>query len=76
MCAAPQSPNTHPLRVLRLARGLSLRGLARASGVSYRKISLLEHGLYPTPEELVRLSEALKCDAAELIATSEDRRRG
>jgi transcriptional regulator with XRE-family HTH domain len=53
------SAHFHPLRLVRLSRGLSLRALGAASNVNYSRISLIEHGLEPSDDELSRLAAAL-----------------
>ena len=49
----------HPLRRLRDAKGLSLRKLAARTHIHYTKLSHLEHGREPRPDELRRLARAL-----------------
>lgn len=47
------------LRLMRLARRLSQEALGQKIGVSQERISLLERGLKPTPEEEKKLLEVL-----------------
>lgn len=47
---------------------MSQRELALASGIGLRTLIRYEHGeRYPTTDVLVRLADAIGCDAAELI---------
>ena len=57
-------PKPHPgpvVRLLRLASGLSLRGLARELGVSATYMCQVEtgHGAAPSPERLRQVAQAL-----------------
>ena len=56
------------VRKLREAAGLTVRGLARASGVDATGISRLERGEYesPEPRTLARLAAALGVDVGDL----------
>lgn len=47
------------IRLMRLARHLSQEALGRKVGVSQERISLLERGVKPTPEEERKLLDAL-----------------
>jgi transcriptional regulator with XRE-family HTH domain len=55
------SPSDHPLRRARQQAGYSLRSLGRVSRVHYSRISLIEHGLLPREDELLRLAGVLGC---------------
>jgi transcriptional regulator with XRE-family HTH domain len=61
-------PALTPLRADRLRRALTLAELARASGLSSFRLSIIERGLDDaTPDELARLQRAL-----ESLAPSQD----
>ena len=53
---APQTP----LRQIRLAAGLSLREVARRSGVNPGRLSIIERGVSPSPEEAAKILAALR----------------
>jgi len=58
----------NPIRTQRRAVEMSQRELALASGIGLRTLIRYEHGeRYPTTDVLVRLADAIGCDAAELI---------
>ena len=52
---APQTP----LRQIRLAAGLTLREVARRSGVNPGRLSIIERGVPPTPDEATAILAAL-----------------
>ncbi len=61
-------PVVHPLRVLREARGLSQRDLARRVGMSHKTLSRLEADRHrPRPETLRRLAVALDVSPSILL---------
>lgn len=55
---APQTP----LRQIRLAAGLTLREVARRSGVNPGRLSIIERGVPPTIEEASRILAALQVE--------------
>ena len=56
MSDAPQTP----LRQVRLAAGLSLSEVARRSGINKGRLSIIERGVPPTPDEAARILAALQ----------------
>lgn len=60
------------LKAQRMQRGLSLYGLAKASGVDRAAILRLERGEHeqPRPETLTRLADALGVNPADLYAAA------
>jgi len=63
----------HPIarRRLEAPRKLSLRGLAKLSGIHFTKLHHFEHGLAPSREELEAIARALGCSVDDLRPTSE-----
>lgn len=61
-------PLKNPIRKLRESRGLSLRELAQASDVDYRRICYAERGLELRGVELLGLARALGCTVSELVS--------
>ena len=62
---------TERIKELRLARGLSLRGLARHLGVTPPAIMIMERpGNYPSAEKLPAIAEALGCSIDDLFGRS------
>jgi transcriptional regulator with XRE-family HTH domain len=62
------------IRQLRLARGLSLRELARASSLSANALSLIERGISsPSVSTLYRVADGLSVSISGLFQTSETR---
>jgi len=57
------APHT-PLRQIRLAAGLTLREVARRSGVNPGRLSIIERGVPPTIEEASRILAALQVEVA------------
>jgi len=56
------------LRYWRLARGMTLRDLAKRSGVNHSAISLMERGKRrPHPGTVLRIAEALGVEPHELL---------
>ncbi|WP_458525962.1 helix-turn-helix domain-containing protein [Onishia taeanensis] len=56
------------LRALRKARGLTIAGMATASGISAASVSRIENGhISPTYEAIVSLARGLKVDVSELF---------
>jgi transcriptional regulator with XRE-family HTH domain len=53
------APNT-PLRQIRLAAGLSLREVERRTGINRGRLSIIERGVTPTPDESIRILAALQ----------------
>ena len=60
------------LRRFRKRKNLTLRRLARLTGINYQKIHHFEHGLQPREDELRRLAAALDCSPAELEEVRND----
>lgn len=54
-----EAPST-PLRQIRLAAGLSLRELERRSGINRGRLSIIERGVAPTPDESAAILAALR----------------
>jgi transcriptional regulator with XRE-family HTH domain len=67
MPAFTARPVDRTLARRRRAKGLTLRELARLSGINYIKVHYFEHGLEPRRDEVRRLADALGCTAAELL---------
>lgn len=60
-------------RELRRARGLTQRDVERATSIRRPNISRLEHGVHdPSLDIMRRVSEALGCTVADLVAGWED----
>ena len=58
----------HPLKAIRLKRGLSLRQLARLSGISWMTIWRIEQGkTEPTVATLRKLAQALNVAIVDLL---------
>ena len=55
MGSAPQTP----LRQVRIAAGLTLREVARRTGINPGRLSIIERGVSPTDDEARRIVEAL-----------------
>jgi transcriptional regulator with XRE-family HTH domain len=53
------SPTTYPLRQMRLAAGLTIRGLETRTGINRGRLSILERGVVPTAEEARKILTAL-----------------
>lgn len=53
------TPSTQPFRQLRRATGLSIRDLATRTGINRGRLSIIERGVMPTPEEAARIVAAL-----------------
>lgn len=51
--------NTQPFRQLRRASGLSIRKLSERTGINRGRLSIIERGVMPTPDEARRIVEAL-----------------
>lgn len=49
-----------PLRSLRDASGLSLRDLEKLTGINRGRLSIIERGVNPTPEESAKILAALR----------------
>ncbi len=60
-------PPLHPLREIRLRRGISQDRLAELSGLSQSRVSRLERGAAPEDDEAQRLAKALGVAAAVLF---------
>ncbi len=55
------APHT-PLRQIRLASGLSLRGLEKRTGINRGRLSIIERGVTPTDEEAAAILAALQVE--------------
>lgn len=53
------APRFSGWRALRLERGLSLRDLERQTGIHRGRLSVIERGLAPTPQEALRITAVL-----------------
>ncbi len=53
------TPTSQPFRQLRRASGVSLRALSTASGINRGRLSIIERGVMPTPDEARRIIQAL-----------------
>lgn len=60
-------PPLHPLREIRLRRGISQDRLAELSGLSQSRVSRLERGAAPEDDEAQRLAKVLGVAAAVLF---------
>lgn len=61
------TPSVHPLRARRDARRLSLRTLARLSGITYIKLHYYEHGLEIPTVHQIKLAQILHCEPSDLV---------
>ena len=55
---------TTPIRQIRLAAGLTLREVARRTGINPGRLSIIERGVSPTDDEAARILAALQKPAA------------
>lgn len=53
------------LRELRVRKNITQRQLAELVGTNQSRISLIEHGLHPTTEEVKKITRALGLDEDE-----------
>ena len=53
-----------PIRQIRIAAGLSLREVARRSGINPGRLSVIERGVSPTDDEAARILAALRQEPA------------
>lgn len=60
-------PPLHPLREIRLRRGISQDRLAELAGLSQSRVSRIERGAAPEDTEAQRLAEALGVTVAALF---------
>lgn len=51
--------STQPFRQLRRASGLSIRELSRRTDINRGRLSIIERGVMPTPDEAARIVAAL-----------------
>lgn len=49
----------HPIRRARLRAGLTLKRLGQQARIHFTKLSMIENGLEPRPDELARLAGVL-----------------
>ena len=49
----------HPFRQLRKATGITIRELEARTGINRGRLSIIERGVMPTPEEAARIVAAL-----------------
>ena len=61
--------NTQPFRQLRRASGLSIRALSERTGINRGRLSIIERGVLPTPDEARRIIEALSGPSGEQVAS-------
>jgi transcriptional regulator with XRE-family HTH domain len=47
-----------PLRSMRIASGLTIRQLERATGINRGRLSILERGVPPKPDEIGKITSA------------------
>ena len=52
-------PTTTPFRQLRRSSGLSIRVLSKLTGINRGRLSIIERGVMPTPDEARKIIEAL-----------------
>ena len=65
---SPRRTNTSPIARLRIERGLTQAQLAELVGVHKNIVYAWESGnFYPRGENLLKIADALNCDAKELI---------
>ena len=48
-----------PLRAMRLARGFTIRRMEELTGINRGRLSVLERGVQPSPEELTAIMAVL-----------------
>jgi transcriptional regulator with XRE-family HTH domain len=66
------SPPSRALRNVRMAQGLSLRGLSARTGLPYSTLSKLENGkMALTYDKIVRLAQALNVDIKDIVAAEQ-----
>ena len=53
---------TTPLRLWRTERGMSIRELERLTGINRGRLSIIERGITPTPDQLARILAVIKED--------------
>lgn len=53
------TPTSQPFRQLRRQSGLSIRVVAQRTGINRGRLSIIERGVMPTPDEARRIIEAL-----------------
>jgi len=53
------APHT-PLRQIRVAAGLSIKEVERRTGINRGRLSIIERGVPPTPEEAAKILAALR----------------
>ena len=53
------TPAAPPFRQLRRSSGLSIRVLSALTGINRGRLSIIERGVMPTPDEARRIVEAL-----------------
>ena len=51
--------HSQPFRQLRRSSGLSIRTLSALTGINRGRLSIIERGVMPTPDEARRIVEAL-----------------
>ena len=53
------TPTNQPFRQLRRSSGLSIRVVSKLTGINRGRLSIIERGVMPTPDEARRIVEAL-----------------
>lgn len=56
---------TQPFRQLRRGSGLSIRTLSDRTGINRGRLSIIERGVMPTPDEARRIIQALSGQAPD-----------
>jgi len=59
-----------PFKIERIKQELTQTELAARSGIPQHRISLLERGVRPRPDEVRALADAFKVDPQELFQTA------
>ena len=54
----------YPLRQLRVAAGLTIREMERRTGINRGRLSIIERGVVPTPDEAKLILDALQKEGA------------
>ena len=62
----PPKVRTNKIRQLRVLSGRTQRELVQQAGLNTARVSHLEWGIQPRPEELDRIAEALGCHPDDL----------
>jgi len=57
--ASMDTPTNQPFRQLRRSSGLSIRVVSKLTGINRGRLSIIERGVMPTPDEARLIIEAL-----------------